>query len=67
MAKLNAYQGDENKSFAAGFSAFIVTNQPPVTPEPGEGALDRPAVVQHFESDGGVGAFDDLDPRLERV
>ena len=58
------YHGDKDPGFGAGFSVFVIPNQPTVAHEPAEGSLDHPAVGQHFEAAGVVGAFDDLDHQL---
>ena len=62
--KLDAYHGDKDPGFGAGFGIFVVTNQPAVAHEPAEGSLDHPAVGQLFEAADVIGAFDDLDHQL---
>ena len=59
--QLNAYHGDEDPCFRAGFGGFVIACQAAVVHEPAEGALHDPASWQHFKTRGGVRAFDDLD------
>src|ERR1035437_610386 len=63
-AELNSYHGYIDPGFGAGLGGFVITHQSPLAHQPAEGAFHEPAARQHFEADGIVGAFDDLDRPL---
>jgi len=63
-AELNTDPGDIDPGFGAGLGGFVIAHESPLTHEPAEGAFHNPAARQHFEADGIVGAFDDLDHEL---
>src|SRR5450432_2279102 len=63
-AELNTDPGDIDPGFGAGLGGFVIAHESPLTHEPAEGAFHYPAARQHFEADGIVGAFDDLDHQL---
>ena len=63
-AELNTDHGDIDPGFGAGLGGFVIAHESPLTHEPAEGAFHDPAARQHFEADGIVGAFDDLDHQL---
>jgi hypothetical protein len=53
--------GDGDEGFGDGGELLVVTGEPAVLDDPGEGPLNDPAAAQHFEALGGRIAFDDLD------
>ena len=60
-AELNSYHSDIDRSFGAGRSSFVITDQSALTHQPAKGALHDPASRQHFETRGSIGTFDNLD------
>jgi len=64
MAKLNSYHCDIDPRFGAGRSGFVITDQSALTHQPAKGALHDPAARQHFETNGSIRTFDDLDRQL---
>ena len=61
---MNPDHGQMNPSFRAGFRTLVISNQSPVSHQPGEGPFDHPPFGQDGKSLHVVGTLDDLDFKL---
>src|SRR6266542_3060256 len=66
-AREDAYAGDQNPGLSAGDGRLEVLCQAATASEPGEGALDHPALWLGFERSDALGAGHDFDRPFAQV